>query len=206
MLRTDTAAYGVQRFWVDAQTGFPVRVQLTRADGTLLFQMAFLDYELNAPVDAALFAYAPPASAAVREVNVAEASVQLGWHDVTLDQARAEAGFLVLTPAWLPQGMEQRFVRLGTADGRRLVAITYERDGRDPTVLLESGADFRTPDLPGAEVVTLNGTQARVTTVGNTTTVMWVQAGTRLTLTSSLPREEVLMIARNVGGPMSYAR
>ena len=81
---------------------------------------------------AEVFTFGPPEGATVRNANMEELSVQLGWQDMTLEEARQEADFVVLTWAdeVLPEGMALRYVRLGEIDGRKAVALAYDRDGR----------------------------------------------------------------------------
>ena len=203
---TEDYQFGVQRFWIEEATGLPLRIELTRPDGTTFFFLEIQEFNRNVELPDAFFRFVPPEGAEVTRVQPTETTVEMQWRDVSLDEARAQTDFVILTWAQLPPGLQQRAVRLGTADGMTAVALTYDRDGTDLTILIQHGARFETPDLPGAETVRLDDARtAQVLTIDKATQITWTQAGTRVKMITELPRDQAIALARDLGGPVPGA-
>ncbi len=124
-----------RRFWVDPTNGAQLRSEQHDADGRLQSVSYYTQVTYNPRFDPAIFRL--PATGS-RVVTSGFATPSL-----TLDQVRAQAGFPVPAPIYLPEGFKYQAGSVSDAHGRRVVELRYFNGANTLSV-------FETPDGPGA--------------------------------------------------------
>lgn len=124
--------------------------------------------------------------------------------NVTLEQAKARAGFALGLPSYLPNGARLAEVQLLTEASGHRVALHFETTLGVFTLQQWKTDPKLTPYLPGehATKVTIGSATGWLTTItadGHTTySIIWDKGGTSYSLHGSLSADELLKIARSV--------
>lgn len=124
-----------RRFWIDPTNGAQLRIEQHDADGRLQSVSYYTQVTYNPRFDAAAFRLPVTGS---RVVTSGFATPSL-----TLDQVRAQAGFPVPAPTYLPEEFKYQAGSVSDAHGRRVVELRYFNGANTLSV-------FETPDGPGA--------------------------------------------------------
>lgn len=186
------------RLWLDNQTQVPLRAQALGRGDRALINIEYSQFDPTAPVADDLFTFTPPAGAQVVRPTPDQVPAIAGFQSATLEEAQKRAGFPLLQPATLPAGLTQQAIGTSTFNSATAVAFFYGTAQELSTVLIEKPAAVSLPPLRGAETITLDAFSAEVYQTPEMVVVDWVQGDTALTLASTLPREQVLDIARSV--------
>jgi uncharacterized DUF497 family protein len=195
MPRGHDQALGVHRLWVDREDNLPVRVELNRADGETFFELTFVEFERDVMIPAEQFTFDPPTGVTVERMDAGDWAERLGWQSVSLEEAREAADFPILIPTMLPDGLEQRYVLLGTAGEQQLVAIVYQEFSIDHTILVQSHRDASLEGHSYGEPVQINGQQGNLVALWDANILTWMEGETRLSLITQFPRQEALDFA-----------
>lgn len=180
---------GQALLWISKEYWVPLRVEYTSQPvgrGTL----AVRSIELNTGLPDSLFLFEVPADARVTRTSGTESQV------LTLDEARARAGFSLLVPAYLPQGVTLTNVfQLGEA-----IALYY--DGFVPFSIVQSRSEAiaQVPQMGTAQKIALRGTEA--TLIADETQggifLAWSENGVSVSIAGAISVEEALRVAESL--------
>lgn len=124
-----------RRFWIDPTNGAQLRIEQYEADGRLQSVSYYTQVTYNPRLDAAAFRL-PATGSKVVTSGFATPSL-------TLDQVRAQAGFPVLAPTYLPQGFTYQAGSVSEARRGRVIELRYFNGANTLSV-------FETPGGPGS--------------------------------------------------------
>jgi hypothetical protein len=200
---------------VDRETGIPVRVVELKA-GAVLRELRIEQLAVDEDVRPSTFRLEFPADAEVFRFDE-------GFRRVSLDAARALAGYAPLVPAWVPEEFEPAEiafarpggptgVEAGNPRGRNVVSLSYRR-GFDHVVVttrlagrgrwsdpVATGEGYRDdPELITIGRGALQGAQAELLIVPRGTPHVWaLHDGLVVTVAGALSRDELVRIAESL--------
>ncbi|MFB0538061.1 MAG: DUF4367 domain-containing protein [Anaerolineae bacterium] len=176
--------------WISTEYWVPLKVEYTShtlGKGTL----AARSLELNTGLSDSIFLLEVPADAQVTRTDGEKSQA------LTLDEAKARAGFPLLVPAYLPQGVTlTRVFQLGEA-----FALYY--DGLIPFSIVQSRSEAiaQVPQTGTAQKVALRGTEA--TLIADETQggifLAWAEDGVSVSIAGAISVEEALKVAESLG-------
>lgn len=182
--------------WIDQSTDLPVKARLEAgSQGTVEATATKLD--LNQAVDAAQFQFTPPAGAEV--VNVADLAKRFQPKSTTLDSAKTQASFPVLTPATLPAGVKLQDVQLMQMRGETV--LQFYGGAANFTLVQSKGGTPGDQNAPaGAKVqkVTVRGQQAELVTASGAeggTVLRWSENGISFVIAGTLTPAQATAVA-----------
>jgi len=180
---------GQALLWISKEYWVPLRVEYTSqalGKGTLTAR----SLELNTDLSDSIFLFEVPADVQVTQAGGAKSQA------LTLDEARARAGFPLLVPAYLPQGVTlTRVFQLGEA-----IALYY--DGFIPFTIVQSRSEAiaQVPQTGIAQKITLRGTDATLITdeAQGGIFLAWAENGVSVSIAGAISVEEALRVAESL--------
>ena len=181
---------GQALLWIGREYWVPLRVEVTSptlGKGTLVAR----SLELNTGLSDNVFLFKAPADAKVTQTG-GEKSLAL-----TLDEARAQARFPLLVPAYLPEGVTLTNVfQLGEA-----IALYY--DGFIPFSIVQtrSEAIAQVPQTGTAQKIALRGKEATLIAdeAQGGIFLAWSENGVSVSIAGAISVEEALRVAESLG-------
>jgi outer membrane lipoprotein-sorting protein len=176
--------------WISREHWVPLKVEYTSqtlGKGTLVAR----SLELNTGLSNSIFLFEVPADAKVTQTGGAKSQA------LTLDEARARAGFPLLVPAYLPQGVTLTSVfQLGEA-----IALYY--DGFVPFSIVQSRSEdiAQVPQTGPAQKIALRGTEATLIAdeAQGGIFLAWSENGVSVSIAGAISVEEALRVAESLG-------
>ncbi len=180
---------GQALLWISKEYWVPLRVEYagqTLGKSTLTAR----SLELNADLSDSIFLFEMPADVKVTQTGGAKSQA------LTLDEARARAGFPLLVPAYLPQGVTLTLVfQLGEA-----IALYY--NGFIPFTIVQSRSEAiaQVPQTGTAQKVTLRGTEATLIAdeAQGGIFLAWSENGVSVSIAGAISVEEALRVAESL--------
>jgi outer membrane lipoprotein-sorting protein len=181
---------GQALLWISKEYWVPLKVEYTNqtlGKGTL----AARSIELNTSLPDSLFLFEAPADAQITQTGGEKSQA------LTLDEARARAGFPLLVPAYLPQGVTlTRIFQLGEA-----IALYY--DGFVPFSIVQSRSEAiaQVPQMGTAQKIALRGTEATLIAdeAQGGIFLAWAENGVSVSIAGAISVEEALKVAESLG-------
>ncbi len=180
---------GTSTLWVDKEKWIILKATY---EGSAFGQgfMEVQSFELNPGLADSLFRFAVPEGAEVVEVESQEIE------PLTLDEARAQAGFPVLVPEYVPSGTTLIEV-FGAGDS---VVLRYNHSP-DVSFTVVQGPELNgPPPLGSTQDLTVRGQSATATTdqVGGNTFLYWSENGVTITVAGHIGLDEALQVAESL--------
>jgi outer membrane lipoprotein-sorting protein len=175
--------------WVDQEDWFVLQAELS---GDLLGNglMSVQSFELNTGLEDSLFQFDIPEGAKVTDMEDKRPT------PITLDEARARAGFPLLLPGYLPEGVTLIDV---LAMGEAII-LRYDHSPISFTIIQGSGDD--TMPLPvGSQQseVTVRGQTATLFSDGASSNLLtWTENGVVITIAGHISQDEILKVAESL--------
>jgi len=181
---------GQALLWISREYWVPLRIEYTSqtlGKGTL----AVRSLELNTGLSDNIFLFEVPADVQVTQTGGAKSQT------LTLDEARARAGFPLLVPAYLPQGVTLTSVfQLDEA-----IALYY--DGFIPFTIVQSRSEAiaQVPQTGPTRKIALRGTEATLITdeAQGGIFLAWAENGVSVSIAGAISVEEALRVAESLG-------
>jgi outer membrane lipoprotein-sorting protein len=181
---------GQALLWIGKEYWVPLRVEVTSpilGKGTLTAR----SLELNTGLSDSIFVFEVPADAQVKRTGGQTPQA------LTLDEAKARAGFPLLVPAYLPEGVTLVNVfQLGGA-----IALYY--DGFIPFTIVQgrSEAMAQIPQTGTEQKITLRGTEATLIAdeAQGGIFLAWAENGVSVSIAGAISVEEALRVAESLG-------
>jgi outer membrane lipoprotein-sorting protein len=174
--------------YIDKTSTLPLRVKLTvQGFGEVTVDLPTLI--LNQPVNENLFTFVPPAGVKVLPFPKTGTS---NTGTITLAQAQQQAGYHLLSiPASQAAYKLQGVDALG-APGNQVFTLNYVKG--NTTFAISEGKSLA--NLPGSgQQISVRGTTATLSTVGNSTTLTWTEKGVGVQIAGSLSKDDLVTIA-----------
>jgi outer membrane lipoprotein-sorting protein len=175
--------------WISSEYWVPLKVEYTNqtlGKGTLTAR----NLELNTELSDSFFLFDVPADAKVTQAAGAKSQA------LTLDEARARAGFPLLVPAYLPAGVTLTSVfQLGAA-----IALYY--DGFIPFSIVQSRSEAiaQVPQTGTEQKIALRGTEATLIAdeAQGGILLAWSENGVSVSIAGTISVEEALKVAESL--------
>ena len=175
--------------WISREYWVPLKVEVTSqtlGKGTLVAR----SLELNTGLSDNFFLFKVPADAKVTQTGGEKSQA------LTLDEARAQAGFPLLVPAYLPEGVTLTTVfQLGEA-----IALYY--DGFVPFSIVQSRSEAiaQVPQTGTAQKIALRGTEATLIAdeAQGGIFLAWSENGVSISIAGAISVEEVIKVAESL--------
>jgi hypothetical protein len=146
-------------------------------------------FELNTGLADALFQFEIPEGAEVIEIE------HLQPIPLTLDEARVQADFSLLVPAYVPEGVT--LVDVFTLDG--VFILRYDHSAVSFTIKQERAAEVaETPGGQTAEVSVRGQTGTLVTDGLGNSLLTWTEDEVVITIAGRISQEEILQVAESL--------
>jgi outer membrane lipoprotein-sorting protein len=186
--------------WVDKGSDLPVKALIDAKDlGKVEATATTLD--LNQPIADAVFTFTPPAGATI--INAADIAKKARPQTTTLDNARKQVSFTVLTPSTLPSGVQLDEVQVLNMRGETVVQ-NYSGTASFSVVQGKGGfpgADS-VPDGAQATQVKVRGHDATLITGGASkqqgTLLRWQENNVTIVIAGTLSNEQALALAETL--------
>jgi outer membrane lipoprotein-sorting protein len=200
------------KIWVDQETWMPLRYETYNSDRNLTMKLEIQDLKINTGLPDSEFKFEIPEGAKIVDMGEIKLPEKL-----SLEEARKEASFKILTPEYLPEGYELNSSMIYnnsqfSPENKRLetVEITYTRDkaiislaetvsmnqSSDATIM-NKGEDIQINGIKD-EDIQINGIEGKYLLIGKTKFLTWKLGEVNLSLCSSLEKDEMLKIAESI--------
>jgi outer membrane lipoprotein-sorting protein len=180
---------GQALLWIGKEYWVPLRVEVTSptlGKGTLTAR----SLELNTGLSDSIFVFEVPADAQVTRTSGETPQA------LTLDEAKARAGFPLLVPAYLPEGVT--LVNVFQLD--EAIALYY--DGFIPFTIVQgrSEAMAQVPQMGTEQKITLRGTEATLIAdeAQGGIFLAWTENGVSVSIAGAISVEEALRVAESL--------
>jgi outer membrane lipoprotein-sorting protein len=181
---------GQALLWISREYWVPLKVEVTSqtlGKGTLVAR----SLELNTGLSDNVFLFKVPTDAQVTQTGGQKSQA------LTLDKARAQAGFPLLVPAYLPEGVTLTSVfQLGEA-----IALYY--NGFVPFSIVQSRSEAiaQVPQTGTAQKIALRGTEATLIAdeAQGGIFLAWSENGVSVSIAGAISVEEALRVAESLG-------
>lgn len=187
----------VTTLWIDQASDVPVKAQIDASDlGNATAQATTL--ELDTPIADEVFVFTPPADAEV--IDAAELAKQARPQATTLEQARQQVDFAVLSPATLPDGVQLDGVQVLTQRGATVIQ-NFSGAVNFSLVQAQGGfpGDETAPAGAQSESVTVRGQTGTLITGGagaqQGTLLRWQENGVTIVIAGTLSAEQATSLA-----------
>lgn len=176
---------------LDQQTKLPLALDLNIA-GFADVQIAIPSLELNQPLNPSLFSFTPPAGT---KVEAFPSNTGQSGNSLTLQQAEQQAGYHLLSIPSTQSAYHLQSIDALGAPGNQIYALTYTFNGQ--TFTLSEGKSLANLPVSGQQI-SLRGTNASLSTSGNTSTLSWTEKGVGIQITGPLSKEQIVVIANTL--------
>jgi outer membrane lipoprotein-sorting protein len=185
---------GQALLWISKEYWVPLRVEYTSqtlGQGTLVTR----SLELNTGLSDSIFRFEVPADAQYTTDNT-QHTAGTKSQALTLDEARARAGFPLLVPAYLPQGVT--LINIFQLD--EAVAFNYGGFTSFTIVQSRSEAIAQVPQTGTAQKIALRGTEATIIAdeAQRGIFLAWSENGVSVSIAGAISMEEALKIAESL--------
>ncbi|WP_025745860.1 outer membrane lipoprotein-sorting protein [Kallotenue papyrolyticum] len=187
------------QLWIDKATNLPVKGVI---DGGALghLEATATTFEIDAPLPPEVFSFTPPAGAEV--IDLAEVARNARPQVVTLDEARAQVDFPLLTPAQLPAGVQLEQVQVLKLRGQTVIqnfngpilfSLVQGRGELPSEQQAPAGAEVRQVQVRGVLGTMIIGNETERGTL-----LRWRENGVTLVVAGTLSPDEALAIAESL--------
>jgi len=181
--------------WVDSENWMPLKMETFDKNDTLLSSIEYRDIKFNTGISDSEFEFKMPEGATVttREMPAPPKKI-------TLEEAKKEVNFSVISPSYLPEGYVFESATVFKYDKMEIVSLTYQK-GSQMLQLSEKLKDDtnQAPDFGDVEKVSINGVEGKIMSgFGESKILTWNIGNLELVLSCPLSKEEMLKIAGSI--------
>lgn len=199
------------KVWVDRETWMILRCNTYNNKGNLTTETEIRDLKVNTGIPDSEFKFEIPDGAEVKTVDMDE--VLKVPESLSLEEARQQASFEILTPEYIPEGYvlnstiicEDNY-SITEGQGSEIVILSYQKG----TEVFEIGENVNEnepeedPFMGMAEEISINGKEGRyINEYGTLKMLQWELGGLEITLSGSLEKAEMLKIAESLQEPFT---
>ena len=182
--------------WVDSETWMPLKMEMFDKNDKLVISTEYRDIKFNTGIPDSEFEFKVPEGAKVVTREPPAPPKQM-----TLEEARGDVNFTVLSPSYLPEGYTFDSATVSRYDTKEFLSLTYQK-GSENLILSEETKDDENPppEFGDVEKVSINGTDGKIISgFGGNKILSWSSGSIELTMISStLSREEMIKIAGSI--------
>jgi len=193
---TEVGLFGNVEVWIDKETWMPLKMEMKDSDGNPVYSAEYRNFRINTGISDEEFHFEIPEGAEIRTMDEFVPPERM-----TLEEAREKATFDILVPSNLPDGYEFDSAMVIENDVSETISLTY-RNGDETLRISETvceGEPQGSPLMDSAESVSINGVDGKVISLfGDSKMLQWNLDNIQITLSGSLDKEELILIAESV--------
>ncbi|KKH38970.1 outer membrane lipoprotein-sorting protein [Methanosarcina mazei] len=201
----DYQLVGRTKIWVDKETWTPLKYEVYDSNKNLTIKIELRDLKVNTGIPDSEFIFDIPEGAKIKTVDLGEVLKQP--EELTLEEAREQASFEILTPEYMPEDYAFNYSTVYNnseivPDGQAVetVILTYVK-GEDSIFLTETLYEDE-PQNPvafdTAEDIEINGVEGKYLALGDMNILRWKMGNVELSLNAPLEKAEILKIANSI--------
>ncbi|AAM03652.1 TPA: outer membrane lipoprotein-sorting protein [Methanosarcina acetivorans] len=194
------------KIWVDKETWMPLRWEYYNADGNLTDKNEIRDLKVNTGIPDSEFKFEIPDSAKIIDLGMIPP-----YEELSLEEARNNASFKILTPEYLPDGYKFNYSII-TNNSKystdpeshyETVELVYAKEGaskRKHIILTETvyeNLSFYPTVINGTDIQ-INEIEGKCFSDEDTTRLIWRLGDINLLLGTPLEKNETLKIAESI--------
>lgn len=199
------------KVWVDRDTWMILRYNMYNNKGNLTTETEIRDLKVNNGIPDSEFKFKIPDGAEVKNVDLNE--VLKVPNNLSLEEARQQANFEILTPEYIPNGYVLNSTMIcednysvTEGQGSETVILSYQKG----TEFFEIGENIfenkseTNPFMEEAEKISINEKEGRyLNEFGTLKMLQWELGGVEITLSGPLGKAEMLKIAESIQEPFT---
>lgn len=199
------------KVWVDRDTWMILKYNMYNNKGNLTTETEIRDLKVNTGIPDSEFKFEIPDGAEVKTVDLDK--VLKAPENLSLEEARQQASFEILTPEYIPDGYVlnstmicENNYSVTEGQGSETVILSYQKG----TEVFEIGENVfenkseENPFMEEAEKISINGKEGRyLNEFGTLKMLQWELGGVEITLSGSLGKAEMLKIAESIQEPFT---
>ena len=182
--------------WVDSENWMPLKIEYFDKDDKQIMSLVYHDIEFNTGILDSEFEFTVPEG-----VTLVTKEFPSPPKKITLEEAREEVNFTVLTPAYLPEGYVFANATVFKYGDMESVSLRFKKDS-EMLMISErvTNDEIQQPEIGDIETVSINGADGKLITLfGDSKMLVWSIGDLELTmLPKSLSKEEMIKIAESV--------
>lgn len=181
--------------WVDSENWMPLKMEMFDKNDKLMTSIEYRDITFNTGIPDSEFEFKIPEGAKVSTREKLAPPKKM-----TLEEAKKEVNFSVISPSYLPEGYVFESATVFKYDKMEIVSLTYQK-GSQTLQLSEELKDEtkQAPDFGDAENVSINGAEGKIMSgFGETKMLTWNIGNLDLMLSCPLGKEEMIKIAGSI--------
>ncbi|HEY9206180.1 MAG TPA: outer membrane lipoprotein-sorting protein [Candidatus Methanoperedens sp.] len=180
------------RMWVDSETWMPLKIEIFDKNDKLMTSVEYRDIKFNTGIPDSEFEFKMPEGAKIVEREPPE------FKQMTLEEARKEVNFTILSPSYMPSGYKFSNATVSKFDDKESVSLLYV-NGSSTFVLTERTVDDTPmPDFGEVENVSINGAEGKLISMPGSNMLVWNNGDIELMLSTTFGKEETMKVAGSV--------
>lgn len=193
------------KIWVDKETWMPLKYEIYDSNKNLTIKIEIRDLKVNIGIPDSEFIFDIPEGAKIKTVDLEE--VLEPPEELTLEEAREQASFEILTPEYVPEGYTFNYSTVHNnseivPDGQaaETVILTYTKEEAS-IILAETLYEGKPEDsttVDFGEDIEINGIEGKYLVLGDMKILRWKMVNIDLSLNAPLEKAELLKIAESV--------
>lgn len=179
--------------FVDSENWMPLKMEMFDKNDKLMTSIEYRDIKFNTGISDSEFEFKVPEGA-----KVVTRELPAPPKKMTLEEARKEVNFTVLTPSCLPEGYTFDSATVFKYDDKESVSLLY-RNSSSTLVLTEKLLDdIQRPDFGEVEKVSINGAEGKLISLPGSNMLVWNNGKLELMLSGTFSKEEMIKVAGSV--------
>ncbi len=199
------------KVWVDRDTWMILKYNMYNNKGNLTTETEIRDLKVNTGIPDSEFKFEIPDGAKVKTLDMDE--VLKAPENLSLEEARQQASFEILTPEYIPDGYVlnstmicENNYSVTEGQGSEIVILSYQK-GTEVFDIGETVYENKSEEnmfMEDAENISINGKEGRyLNEFGTLKMLQWELGGVEITLSGSLEKAEILKIAESIQEPFT---
>lgn len=180
--------------FVDSETWMPIKIEMLDKDDNRMISIEYREVKFNTGIPDSEFEFKIPAGAKL----VTPEQPQLP-KEMTLEEAKQQANFTILSPSYLPAGYAFKSATLMKFDRIEIVSLLYMDGTKMLSITERLNEDAPSIDMGGVEKVSINGAEGELLSLPTGGKLLtWSSAKLDLMISSELSREETIKVAVSI--------
>ncbi len=178
--------------WVDSETWMPLKMEIFDKNDKLMTSIEYRDIKFNTGIPDSEFEFKMPEGAKIVERERPEIK------QMTLEEARKEVNFTILSPSYLPSGYTFDSATVFKFDDKESVSLLYRNSSSTFMLTERTVDDTPRPDFGEVEKVSVNGTEGKLISMPGSNMLFWNNGDIELILSTTFGKEETIKVAGSV--------
>lgn len=201
----DYQLVGTTKIWVDKETWMPLRYEMYDSDKNLIMKIEIRDLKVNTGIPDSEFVFDIPEGAKIQTVDLTKGLKPP--EELTLEEAREQASFEILTPEYMPEGYTFNYSTVYNyseivSDSQEVETITLIYTKEEASIILaetlQKGQPQDSAVLGNGEDIEINGIKGKYLALGDMKLLKWKLGNIYFSLNAPLEKADILKIANSI--------